>query len=75
MYSPIFSPNTPSLLPQESVTNAQNLIDRLLTKNGNDRLGGMGGEEVKSHEYFKGPITHKSRRSSGDHAESASSWT
>jgi len=55
--------------------NAQNLIDRLLTKNGDDRLGCLGGEEVKSHAYFNGPITHQSRRSSGDDAKSASSWT
>ena len=60
---------------QESVTNVQNFIDRLLTKNGDDRLGALGGEEVKSHAYFKGAITHSSRKSAGEDAESGGSWT
>ena len=53
----------------------QNFIDRLLTKNGDDRLGALGGEEVKSHAYFKGAITHSSRKSAGEDAESGCSWT
>jgi len=73
---------TPKLPPsvakhnsKESVTNAQNFIDRLLTKNGDDRLGAMGGEEVKSHAYFEGPITHSARKPTGEDAESGCSWT
>ncbi|KAL1345104.1 probable serine/threonine protein kinase IREH1 [Arachis hypogaea] len=40
-------------VPEEMSPEAQDLIDRLLTEDPNQRLGARGASEVKEHVFFK----------------------
>ncbi|GMI19276.1 hypothetical protein TeGR_g6138 [Tetraparma gracilis] len=49
---------------KKEVMVAQDFLDKLFVKNATDRLGALGGDDVKAHPFFKSRITMPGRSSS-----------